>query len=54
MPEQVISKSLQTTTHFVPSLKTETTEIVQDHLKSRIPELKLKVKVKSINNNVYV
>ena len=41
MPDNVIKKTLQCTTQLVPSLETETREIMRDYLKSRIPELKL-------------
>ena len=41
VPDNVIKKTLQCTTQLVPSLETETREIMRDHLKSHIPELKL-------------
>ena len=39
MPDNVVSKTLQYTTQLVPSLETETREIIRDHLKTRIREL---------------
>ena len=41
VPDNVINKTLQCTTQLVPSLETETREIMRDHLKSHISELKL-------------
>ena len=41
VPDKVISKTLQSTTQLVSSLKTETREITRDYLKTRITELKL-------------
>jgi hypothetical protein len=37
----VLQKTLSATTQLVPSVETETREIMRDHFKSRLPELKL-------------
>ena len=41
VPNNIIKKTLQYTTQLVPSPETETREIMRDHLKFCIPELKL-------------
>lgn len=39
--DEVVQRTLVATTQMVPSVETETREIMRDHLKTRIPELKI-------------
>ena len=41
-PQDVIDKTLAATTQLVPNLETEMRAIMHDHLKSRLPHLKMK------------
>ena len=41
-PQEVIDKTLESTTQIVPSLEAETRMIMRDHIKTRIPYLKMK------------
>ena len=49
-PDHVINKTLLATTQLIPTVEAETREIMRDHLRTRLPQLK----VRRVNDRCYV
>jgi hypothetical protein len=50
IPDHVVKKTLQATSQLVPTVESETREVMRDHFQTRLPELK----VRRINDICYV